>query len=396
MSPPPNWALLSPAPVVTARSFARLLCTVTACTLAVLGSWLVNPALASSDITRTASLPHQQPVRGQPDTEGKLSAARHRAEQLRASLALLRAKADWTNERLAYARDQLASAASRSVSAEQQLATLEAVDSDADAALAYRVRAIEQSGGTFALYSQALDGSTLTDIVSNLAALNAVLGTDLAAASDAGDAAAEATTIHDQLAQTADERAALVLRVGTLADTADRLLRAERRLLDAADSQVRQLARTLATEREAAAARAAAAAAPTLASGTTDAGANPYASAAVTAALSKLGSDYVWGAEGPDTFDCSGLVQWAYGRAGLSLPRLASDQYFASTPVAVSAMQPGDLLVYAYDPSDESTIHHIAMYIGNGKMVHAPHTGDVVRIVPVYYDGLYGVGRPGL
>jgi cell wall-associated NlpC family hydrolase len=59
-------------------------------------------------------------------------------------------------------------------------------------------------------------------------------------------------------------------------------------------------------------------------------------------------------------------------------------------------MQPGDLLVYAYDPSDESTIHHITMYIGDGQMVHAPHTGDVVRVVPVYYDGLYGVGRPGL
>ena len=59
-------------------------------------------------------------------------------------------------------------------------------------------------------------------------------------------------------------------------------------------------------------------------------------------------------------------------------------------------MQPGDLFVYAYDTADASTIHHITMYIGNGQMVHAPHTGDVVRIAPVYYEGLYGVARPGL
>jgi cell wall-associated NlpC family hydrolase len=83
-------------------------------------------------------------------------------------------------------------------------------------------------------------------------------------------------------------------------------------------------------------------------------------------------------------------------QAGLVLPRVSSDQFFASTPVPIDQMQPGDLLVYAYDTGDPNTIHHITMYIGNGQMVHAPHTGDVVRIAPVYYEGLYGVARPGL
>ncbi len=108
-------------------------------------------------------------------------------------------------------------------------------------------------------------------------------------------------------------------------------------------------------------------------------GPTPYASPAIAAALSKLGSPYVWGTEGPSTFDCSGLVQWSYLQAGLVLPRVSSDQYFASTPIPTDQMQPGDLLVYAYDTSDASTIHHITMYIGNGQMVHAPHTGDVVQ-----------------
>ena len=131
-------------------------------------------------------------------------------------------------------------------------------------------------------------------------------------------------------------------------------------------------------------------------SGEVPSGPTPYASAAIAAALSKLGSPYVWGDEGPTTFDCSGLMQWSYLQAGLVLPRVSGDQYFATTPIPTDQMQPGDLLVYAYDLSDGSTIHHIAMYIGDGQMVHAPRTGDVVRVVPVYYDGLYGVGRPGV
>jgi cell wall-associated NlpC family hydrolase len=337
---------------------------------------------------RTAvGLPHASP-----DTAGQLARARHRAEQLRESLALVRARADWTNERLAYARDQLAAAASRSVTADEQEAELASAEVDAATALARRVRAIEQSGGTLALYAQALGGTSLTDIISNVSALNAVLGTDSAVEAEAVTAASEAATVHDHFTRIADDRAKLLRRVQALADKAERLVRAQRRLLRDADADVKKLARTLAEEREAA---AAAAGAPDL-PGATDAGENPYGPAAVAAALDKLGADYVWGAEGPSTFDCSGLVLWAYGQAGLVLPRLASDQYFASTPVAVSDMQPGDLLVYAYDPSDDNTIHHITMYIGDGKMVHAPRTGDVVRVVPVYYDGLYGVGRPGL
>lgn len=87
-------------------------------------------------------------------------------------------------------------------------------------------------------------------------------------------------------------------------------------------------------------------------------------------------------------------MQWAYLQAGLVLPRLASDQYRASTPVPYDQMQPGDLIVYAYNVNDESTIHHIAMYIGNGQMVHAPHTGDVVKVSSLD-SGSYSYGYVG-
>ncbi len=118
----------------------------------------------------------------------------------------------------------------------------------------------------------------------------------------------------------------------------------------------------------------------------------PYAQAAVAAALSKLGSPYVWGAEGPDTFDCSGLVQWAYAQAGLYVPRVVPDQYAAFTPIPFADLHPGDVIVYGSTPAD---LYHITMYIGDGLMVEAPHTGDVVKVVPVYLNDAFGAARPG-
>ena len=330
------------------------------------------------------------------DTQSDLQSARVQAERVSARLALLEAKQEWTNERLAYAREQLAAAVGSSVTVQEQLDELTGASADASAELAHRVRAIEQSGGPMALYSQALTGTSIAEVASNLAALNALLGTGQAAEQEAITAVDNATQLEQRLDHVADERAQLVAQVHALSDEVASLADGQADVLATVDSTIKQLARELAREREAAAAVAAVTsptAAPDVVT-TSDSG--PYAEAAIDAALSKLGSPYVWGDEGPDTFDCSGLVLWSYAQAGLSLPRLASDQYFASTPVSVDAMAPGDLLVYAYDINDDQTIHHITMYIGNGQMVHAPRTGDVVKVVPVYYDGLYGVARPGI
>jgi cell wall-associated NlpC family hydrolase len=98
---------------------------------------------------------------------------------------------------------------------------------------------------------------------------------------------------------------------------------------------------------------------------------------AVNAALSKLGSAYVWGATGPSTFDCSGLMQWAYKQAGIDLPRNSAAQAGFGTSVSRDQLQPGDLVAY-YSP-----VSHIGMYLGDGKMVHAPTSGDVVKISPL-------------
>lgn len=98
---------------------------------------------------------------------------------------------------------------------------------------------------------------------------------------------------------------------------------------------------------------------------------------ALRAALTKLGRPYVWGAAGPTSFDCSGLTMWAYQQVGINLPHYTGSQWNAGTHVSRSRLQPGDLVFFYPDR------HHVGLYIGGGKMLHAPHTGDVVRIANV-------------
>jgi cell wall-associated NlpC family hydrolase len=119
----------------------------------------------------------------------------------------------------------------------------------------------------------------------------------------------------------------------------------------------------------------------------------PTALRAVRFALSQVGKPYVWGAEGPDTYDCSGLVQAAYASAGVGVPRVARAQYRATTPVPVAAMLPGDLLFFGPDPADVESIHHVGIYLGGGRMVHAPTAGDVVRVAPVWWAEFFGAAR---
>ncbi|WP_423716946.1 C40 family peptidase [Actinomycetospora cinnamomea] len=92
---------------------------------------------------------------------------------------------------------------------------------------------------------------------------------------------------------------------------------------------------------------------------------------AIEFATGETGKPYVWGATGPSSYDCSGLMLRAYERAGIILPRVSRDQYKAGAHVPVEQAQPGDLLFWAYDESDPETIHHVAMYLGNGQMMEA-------------------------
>ncbi|MFJ4836297.1 NlpC/P60 family protein [Streptomyces sp. NPDC088747] len=104
---------------------------------------------------------------------------------------------------------------------------------------------------------------------------------------------------------------------------------------------------------------------------------NSRAAAAVSYAYGKLGAPYVWGATGPDAFDCSGLSQAAYRAAGIALPRTTYAQINAGSRVSRSELQPGDL-VFFY-----SGISHVGIYVGNGQMIHAPNSNAPVRLAPI-------------
>ena len=113
------------------------------------------------------------------------------------------------------------------------------------------------------------------------------------------------------------------------------------------------------------------------------------AGAAIAAAKSVLGVRYTYGGASPSTgFDCSGLTMWAWAHAGVSLPHSSAAQYASLPHVSQSDLQPGDL-VFFYSP-----ISHVGMYLGGGSMIHAPHTGSVVQIVPVYWQYFTGAARP--
>ena len=101
----------------------------------------------------------------------------------------------------------------------------------------------------------------------------------------------------------------------------------------------------------------------------------------LTAAMSRRGLPYVWGGAGPNSFDCSGLVQWSFAQAGIVMPRVAADQALSGPAVPVSQLAPGDLLFYHTDPTAPDYISHVAIYLGNGLMIQAPEPGQDVEVV---------------
>jgi cell wall-associated NlpC family hydrolase len=123
--------------------------------------------------------------------------------------------------------------------------------------------------------------------------------------------------------------------------------------------------------------------------------ASSQAAGAVAFAYRMLGTPYEWGGTGTDgRFDCSGLTSVAYAAAGVHLPRTAAEQWYAGPHVPRAGLQAGDLVFFAADLNDPATIHHVGIYVGNGQMIDAPHTGAVIRFDPVDQPDYIGAARP--
>jgi cell wall-associated NlpC family hydrolase len=136
-------------------------------------------------------------------------------------------------------------------------------------------------------------------------------------------------------------------------------------------------------------------------------GSSSAAQTAINAGMRYIGTPYAWGGGGtrgpgpgqdPDRgvigFDCSGLTQYAYAKAGIAIPRNSRAQYSSLPKVGRAALRPGDLVFWATDPSRPSTIHHVAIYLGGDRILEAPESGKTVRTTAMRWGYYAGAVRP--
>jgi cell wall-associated NlpC family hydrolase len=342
--------------------------------------------------------------------------AQAKARALRLEVDRLRLEAEQAAEDYDGAYDQLGRVVSQHLSAQQALDEAVTTADSRSVTAGRRVRALYMSGGAPALYATVLQGTDIGDVLSRLQSVRRVVDVDRTATRAAAAVVVDRTKAAADLARLAAQRTALQQKVAARADAVRALLARTDALLAQADERVRVLAEQQRQAAEAAAARRAAAqlaraqaawAAAAATAGSAEsfrawpgaptgpvAAPTEAAAHAIAAALTHVGKPYLWGATGPDAFDCSGLTLTAYRAAGVLLPRTSREQWFTGPHVALGDLQPGDLMFWATNVANPATIHHVAMYIGNGQIVAAPHAGAPVRVQPVYLDEYVGAVRP--
>jgi cell wall-associated NlpC family hydrolase len=308
---------------------------------------------------------------------------RAQAQALAAKITLLGRQEDALGQQYDEATIQLASA-------QQNVATAAAAVAKADATTSKARNALKQE----AINDYIEGGSNnLADVTTVNNANESLLAAEYAdsLASNATDAVDQyhLASLQDQAAKQTyqTQQAALESQVAQLAQDKQAALNAQDALqatLNQDTGQIRALvaqqqAAEKAAQQRAANARLAAERLTLAYTGPNNAAPPPGhgAAGAVAAALTRVGDPYVWGAAGPTTFDCSGLVMWAYDQVGVSLPHFSGAQYADGVHISMSQLEPGDL-VFPSDPSQ-----HVAIYIGNGDIVQAPYTGADVQVVPL-------------
>jgi peptidoglycan DL-endopeptidase CwlO len=327
-----------------------------------------------------------------------LGDAKARAATLTKTVNTLTTEAEVATERYDATQSQLNIAVAERGRADQQLSAVQADVSAARTTVDDRARALYEGGGAPIMITSLLAGQNPNDAVTSYQLVGTIIAAQNQQVRKANTTLVNARQLdqHDAVAS----RQVIKLQTAQQAQSSkiQTLLSAQRQALATANGTVRRIMR-------ADAAAAAAAQAADFANAVSAQGGsinftgpitapNTTAAAAISAAHSRLGVPYVWGATGPGAFDCSGLTQWSYAHAGISLPRTAAEQWNAGPHPALADLEPGDLLFWALNTSDPATIHHVAMYIGHGLMIAAPHTGENVQIQPVYLSGFIGAVRP--
>jgi cell wall-associated NlpC family hydrolase len=319
----------------------------------------------------------------------------------RQDVADAQAKLDELNNRLEILTEQYNEATTKLRRVEDRLAEVQAFanqsKAEADAAQArLSARVISVYTGVGSELEILLGASSLSEFSDRLTFLSNLVGAD-------SDVATEATVKRQAANRAAADLAVAVRERQSLVDT---LNQKKSNILNGIQQQralVAQLKDQLSAA-EAAAKRAAERKAALLAAAQRSSfgsgsgggyyspppGVSPGAAAAVAAAYSVLGVPYAWGGASPSTgFDCSGLTMWSWAHGGVSLPHSSEMQYAVLPHISRSDLQPGDLVFFYYP------IHHVAIYVGNDLMIHAPHEGSVVSLTSLSgYPDYAGAARP--
>jgi cell wall-associated NlpC family hydrolase len=338
------------------------------------------------------------------------SSLKDQIAQARQQLQALDSQAEAASERYDAARIQLVAAHASATRADAALAAARQRLGTMQAAAANFALAAYQGGGQTSALGLLSDGSA-GRYVAQLSSLQAVSVSEASTLSDVAAAqraeeGAQATA-HAALARQQSATTALsAARSQILAAAAKeksllsgleareaaivRAAKAAAARLAAQQEEARLRAAELATEQAAAAiSQPVSSVAPPVVSG------SGGAAVAVQWAYREIGKPYQWAAAGPDSFDCSGLTQYVWGKAGVYLGHYTGDQWNEGVHVSRDQLEPGDLVFFAYDTSDASTIHHVGIYVGGGDMIDAPYTGAYVRKEPAFRSDYIGAVRPG-
>jgi cell wall-associated NlpC family hydrolase len=402
--PPPS-PTPTPAPVRRLGRPARAAVTV-ALSVALLGAaTLTAPASLARPADPDPAVPIPGPSARAADPEGARpggGGARRPARagdlaSLRAEAARLRATLDDQHRRLEVLAEDLEEAYARGVELLADAAKLDRRRRAAERELAVAQAELdERARGSYIagpgwFVSGLIEADDPADALARLPLQRAVLEADLALVDRVSGLKARLDATRSRLAARLVAQARGAERLA--ADIGRELRTMDRRVAALIDQQQRREE----ASQQAAYADYLAAARRSGTAPTRDGRASAAARKAVAVALAQLGSPYVWGAEGPATFDCSGLTSFAYAAAGIAIPRVSRDQFAAYAglrPVDPLHLVAGDLVFFADSPGSPATIHHVGMYIGKGLMVEAPHTGAVVRTSSIWRPSYAGAVRP--